>query len=561
MAVDQTRLAILANAFYAIADEMGSILVRSAFSHIVREARDCSTALLDADGNVIAQAEMIPLHNGGLSEAFRGSAAQLDLSEIGPDSAILTNDPYAGGQHLNDFILFQPIFAGDELIGWAGNTVHHLDVGGGGAGINIHADELIQEGIILPPMLIDVKRDLDGGSIERLIFANVRTPDLGRGDFYAQLAANRIGQSRVAELAARHGTGVLRAAMTESLDYAERRMKAAIATIPEGSWTGEAWIDGDVGRTDRLTVRVRVTVTGEEMEMDFTGTDPQVDSMFNASKASCLASAMTAVRCVLSDKGIPANDGCNRPIRVHFPEGSFINPTPGHPVRARVEGAYRVLDAVHDALASAMPDRIPAQGYNSTTGLYLTQKRPDGRMRIYGDVLGGGYGAAPAYDGAHALACIMSSSRNTPIEAIERIHDQIRMKHYRLVPDSCGAGQWRGGLGFARAIEILEDGIRLSYYSDRFAYPPCGKQGGRDAMPGVIEVIRGEERFTLPATAMMDLKKGDVVELRAGGGAGWGDPERRDPALIDTDLADGLVSTDYVARHYPQHAAADADRG
>lgn len=553
---DPTQLAILANAMRAIADEMGANLVRSAFSTIVREARDCATALLDAQGNVVAQAEMIPIHNGGLSQAFHASARQLDLSRVGPDSAILLNDPYAGGQHLNDFILFQPIFLDGELLGWAGNTAHHLDVGGGGAGINIDASELIQEGIVIPPLLIDVQRDLHDGIVDRLIFANVRTPDLGRGDFYAQLAANRTGIERMQELARRTGVATLKRAMEETLVYAERRMRAAIATLPLGTWHGEALIDNDVRGTTPLRVQAKVTVTeGGNIELDFEGTAPQVKSMFNSSTSSALAAAISSVRSILADKDIPANDGCLRPIHVKLPAGSILNPQPGLPVRARVIASYRLLDAVHDALAKAVPDRVPAQGFNSTTGLYLTQKRPDGRIRIYADVLGGGYGAAPDYDGAHALAGILSSSRNTPIESIEQIHPQLRMLHYRLVPDSCGAGRWRGGLGFSRAIQVLEDGIELSFYSEHFRYPPRGKQGGCDAALASLVVRRGSEVFRLPNTDLMKLQRGDIVELSVGGGAGWGDPALRAIDAVAADLADGIVTLAFARQHYPAQLA------
>jgi len=546
-----TRLAILANAMRAIADEMGAILVRSAFSTIVREARDCATALLDAEGNVVAQGEMIPIHNGGLSEAFRASAGQLDLSAVGPDSAILLNDPYAGGQHLNDIILFQPIFVDGDLLGWAGNTAHHLDVGGGGAGIHIDASELIQEGIILPPMLIDVKKDLHGGPIDRLVFANVRTPELGRGDFYAQLAANRTGVVRMQELAARAGAGAVRIAMQTSLEHAERSMRAAIGSLPRGTWCGQAMIDNDVRGTEPLVIEVSVTVEeGGSIALDFDGSARQVKSMFNCSTSSALAAAVCAIRSALVDKDIPANDGCMRPIRIALPKGSILNPDAGLPVRARMLAAYRLLDAVHDALAQAVPQRVPAQGFNSTTGLYLTQRRADGRTRIYADVLGGGYGAAPGYDGAHALAGILSSSRNTPIESIEQIHSQLRMLHYRLVPDSGGAGRWRGGLGFSRAIEILEDGIELSYYSEHFRYPPRGRQGGCDAACGSLVIRRGDEVIRLPNTDVVKLRKGDIVELTVGGGAGWGDPVDRDARAVAEDLADGLITPAFAQRHY-----------
>ena len=553
---DPTQLAILANAMRAIADEMGANLVRSAFSTIVREARDCATALLNEHGDVVAQAEMIPIHNGGLSQAFQASAKQLDLSRIGPDDAILLNDPYAGGQHLNDFILFQPIFVGDELLGWAGNTTHHLDVGGGGAGINIDASELIQEGIVIPPLLINVPRDLHGGTVERLLFANVRTPDLGRGDFYAQLAANRTGIERMQELAQRYGVATVKEAMQATLVYAERRMRAAIETLPLGSWQGQALIDNDVRGDTPLVIKAKVSVLpGGTVELDFEGSAPQVKTMFNSSAASSTAAAISAIRSVLADKDIPANDGCLRPLQIKLPRGSILNPQPGLPVRARVIASYRLLDAVHDALGQAIPQRVPAQGFNSTTGLYLVQKRPEGRIRIYADVLGGGYGAGPDYDGAHALAGLLSSSRNTPVESIEQIHPQLRMLHYRLVPDSCGAGQWRGGLGFSRAIEVLEDGIELSFYSEHFRYPPRGKQGGCDAALASLIVRRGHELIRLPNTDLLKVQRGDIVELSVGGGAGWGDPALRRAESVAADLADGLISEAFALKHYPAQMA------
>lgn len=558
---DPTQLAILANAMRAIADEMGANLVRSAFSTIVREARDCATALLNGNGDVVAQAEMIPIHNGGLSQAFHASAKQLDLSTIGPDDAILLNDPYAGGQHLNDFILFQPIFVDGELLGWAGNTTHHLDVGGGGAGINIDASELIQEGIVIPPILINVRRDLHGGAVERLLFANVRTPDLGRGDFYAQLAANRTGIERMQELARRYGVATVKGAMEATLVYAERRMRAAIETLPLGTWHGEAQIDNDVRGTTPLVVKARVTViAGGTVELDFEGSSPQVKTMFNSSAASSTAAAISSIRSVLADKDIPANDGCLRPLRIKLPKGSILNPHPGLPVRARVIASYRLLDAVHAALGQAIPERVPAQGFNSTTGLYLVQKRADGRIRIYADVLGGGYGAGSNYDGAHALAGLLSSSRNTPIESIEQIHPQLRMLHYRLVPDSCGAGQWRGGLGFSRAIEVLEDGIELSFYSEHFRYPPRGKQGGCDAALASLVIRRGGEVIRLPNTDLVKVQRGDIVELSVGGGAGWGDPALRPAQAVAADLADGIITETFARTHYPAQMAQLAQR-
>ncbi len=238
--IDSTKLAILARALHAAAEEMGVNLVRSAFSTVVREARDCSTALLDAEGNIVAQAEMIPMQTAALSMSFKAAKAELDLSGITPGQAIVMNDPYKGGQHLNEIILFTPIFLNGELQGFAGSTAHHLDIGGGSAGVNTQATDLIQEGLVLPPLLFDVERDWNGGLLERFFTANIRTKEIGIGDFNAQFAANYVGAERVREIARRHGADVLRAVMAEVQNYSERRMRAAIAEIPDGTYRGEA---------------------------------------------------------------------------------------------------------------------------------------------------------------------------------------------------------------------------------------------------------------------------------------------------------------------------------
>lgn len=549
MTADPTRIAILARALQAAADEMGINLVRSAFSTVVREARDCSTALLDAEGNVVAQAEMIPMQTAALGQSFRAARAQLDLSGVGPGHAVLMNDPFSGGQHLNDIIVFQPIFLGGDLLGWAGNTAHHLDIGGGSAGVNTQATELLAEGLVIPPILIEVDRDWHGGAIERLIFANIRTAEIGRGDIDAQFAANHVGIARVREIAEREGVDTLRSVMAEAVSYSERRMRAAITAFPDGTWTGEAMVDRDVFVDRPIRIRATLTVKGDGITVDFAGTDPQVKGMFNCPLSSATAAAVTAVRSVLADRDIPANDGCNRPLTLVFPEGSVLNPLKGAPVRARMASAYRAFDAVHAALAQAVPERVPAQGFNTTTGFYIAQSRPGGAWRVYVDVLGGGYGAASAYDGADALDGPLSSCRNTPIEAIEQIHPHLRMEAYALIPDSGGAGRWRGGLGFVRRIRVLEPGVSLNLYSDHYRYPPQGVAGGAPGTRGFLRIRRGEDTLELPPTASFALEPGDLIELGVGGGGGWGDPAARDPAALVRDIEDGRV-TDEGAMAY-----------
>jgi N-methylhydantoinase B len=550
MTEDMTRLVILARALQAAADEMAANLIRSAFSAVVREARDCSTALLDAQGRVVAQADMIPMQTAALSASFRAAAEQLDLSNIGPGQCVMLNDPYSGGQHLNDIILFSPIFYQGDLLGWSGSTAHHLDIGGGSAGVNTQATELIQEGLVIPPLLIDVERDWYGGVVERLIFANIRTPEIGRGDIDAQFAANHVGRQRVVELARRFGAGTLRAAMAEVLDYSERRMRAAIAEIPDGTWTGEAWMDGEGDEGEPIRIAATVTIRGSEAVLDFTGTDPQTRNMFNSPLASSTAGAVTALRSILADTDMPANDGCNRPLRLIIPEGTILNPRKGAPVRARATACCRALDAVHDALGPVLPERVPAQGTNATTGFFLTYPQPEGGISIHLDILGGGWGAAKGYDGIHCTDHVLSSCRLTPSESIEQLSPYVRVESFGLVQNSGGAGMFSGGMGIYRRFRILKDGVQLSLYSDRFKLPPKGRENGRDGMRARLTVTRAGSTIELGATSSFVLEAGDLVDLRLPGGGGWGDPRQRDRAAVVADLEDGLISEDFALREY-----------
>ncbi|WP_342643823.1 hydantoinase B/oxoprolinase family protein [Rhodoligotrophos ferricapiens] len=552
MTQDKTRLIIMARGLQAAADEMAANLIRSAFSAVVREARDCSTALLDAQGRVVAQADMIPMQTAALSASFRAAAEQLDLANVKPGQCVLMNDPYSGGQHLNDIILFSPIFHDGMLLGWSGSTAHHLDIGGGSAGVNTTATELIQEGLVIPPLLLDVQRDWHGGMIERLIFANIRTPEIGLGDMDAQFAANHIGCERVIEMARRFGPDMVVSAMDEVLNYSERRMRAAIAEIPDGTWSGEAFLDGD-GRTPAgppVKVRATVTIRGDMAVIDFTGTDPQVRTMFNSPLASSIAGAVTALRSILADTDMPANDGCNRPLTLIIPEGSVLNPRPGAPVRARATACCRALDAVHAALGQVLPDRVPAQGANSTTGFFLAHARPQGGFDIHIDVLGGGWGAAKDYDAIHATDHVLSSCRLTPTESIEQLSPHILIESFGLIQDSAGAGEFNGGMGLFRRYLIQKDEVVLSLYSDRFKLPPLGRELGLDGKPATLHVERDDEVITLGATSTFTLRRGDIVEIRLPGGGGWGNPKNRDREAVAADLEDGLISSERAKQVY-----------
>ncbi len=567
---DAATLAIFGKALAAAAQEMGINLVRAAYSTVVREARDCSAALLDTDGNVIAQAEMIPMMLAALGECFAACTRRFPIDTIQPGEALILNDPYAGGHHLNDIILFTPIFFEREsgignresvLIGFAGSLAHHLDIGGGAAGMNSRATDIYQEGLRLPPMKFDVARDwvAEDGILRRMIAGNLRTPEKTTGDINAQFAANDTGRRRLQELAGRYGVDGLRTLIPELLAYTERRARAEIAAIPDGVYHGEDMVDSDGISPGRLVVRATVTVSGDDIAIDFDGTGPTTKGPFNSPFSSTIAASRAAIRGMFRDSAIPANDGCNRPIRVTAPAGCLLNPTFPAPVRARMQPTSRAYDAIKKALAPAIPNQVTAPGFDTTSSLTLAVLRresgtgsresgsrsviPDSRnYDMFVDICGGGLGAGVGYDGADATDNPVSNCSNTPVEALEVDHRFCRIVAYELLPDSGGVGQWRGGLGFRRVYEILEDGVVFSSYSDRFETAAEGLFGGGAGASGSYTLHRDGEPIALPMSLNIDLRRGDLLECRFGGGGGYGDPSKRDPQAIERDHLEGKTT-------------------
>jgi N-methylhydantoinase B len=533
--------AILSQAFLAIANEMGAKLIRSAHSTIVREAQDASTAIMDAVGSVVAQAELIPMQLGSISYTFGPCAEATPIAELREGDFYITNDPYHGGQHLPDVFIFSPIFFDGELIGFTGSVAHHIDLGGGAPGLNPDAGDVHQEGIIVPPSRYNLDHDWNGGPLERLLAANIRLPDQTIGDFNAQFAANSIGVERIKELCRKHGTARIRQAMQAIQDYSERRVRAAIAAAPDGTYLGEDSMDDDGLGNGPLTVKARVTIAGSDIEVDFEGTCDQVKSNMNNPFASTVASAVSCIKSVMTSADIPYNDGCAKAIQVTAPYGCVLNPKPPAPVRARLLPSYRVFDAVMKALAQAMPERVIASGYDTTTVTCLSHLGEAG-YSIYLEVFGGGYGAGPHNDGCDGVDSPLSNCSNIPIESMDMGFDFFRVRDYSLVPDSGGAGRQRGGLAFRRVYEILSDEVIFATYADRFRIQPEGLFGGQPGALAHTTVERDGERLELNSKQSLRLKKGDFLIMHTGGGAGYGPAAERASESIAGDLADGYVS-------------------
>ena len=341
--LDPVDYAVISQALIAIAREMGTKLIRSSYSNIVREAQDASAALFDALGNVVAQAELIPMHLGSMSEIFRACVHQCSTSELRPGDFYINNDPYGGGQHLQDVFIFTPIFVDGSIVAFAGTVAHHLDLGGGNPGMTPDAVDVHAEGIIIPPSRYTYTRDWNGGPLERLVAANVRVPSQTIGDFYAQFAANAIGMARMTELCARYGARKVLAVMRELMSYSERRFRAALRAIPDGTYHGEDAVDDDGLDDQPLVVKAAVTIKGEEIAIDYAGTCGQVRRNLNCPWASTVSATLAAIKSALTSPDIPFNEGFKRPIAVTAPKGTLVNPNYPAPVRARAAGRLSLL--------------------------------------------------------------------------------------------------------------------------------------------------------------------------------------------------------------------------
>ncbi len=557
MKINALDYAVISQGLQAAAREMGVKLIRSAYSTILREARDGSAALLDAQGRTVAQAELIPMQLGTIDAIVQPCLELFPPETLREGDFLINNHPYHGGQHLQDVFIFNPIFFDDQLIGFGASVAHHLDLGGGSAGLNPLASDVYQEGLLIPPSKYSMERDWNGGPLERLIAANIRVPTQTIGDFNAQFAANFMGGGRMKELCAKHELALVRETMEEMLAYSERRVRAAILEVPDGVYHGEdciddAGIDGD----DPVWIRAKVTVAGDTVDIDFEGSDPQVASNVNCPFASTQSVALSAIKVALTGADVPFNSGLRRPITFRAPYGSILNPKPPAPVRARMISAYRAYDSIMKALAQAVPEKVTAMGFDCTTIACLSHLDERG-FAVHIEPYGGGFGGGFDRDGCDAIDNQLSNCANTPVEALDAGYDFFRVRSYAMVPDSFGHGRQRGGAGFLRSYEVLKDGAQFAIYSDHHKYPASGLFGGGDGTLGYCHVRRGTETIVVGSKNLVPLKKGDIVEVFCGGGGGYGDPRERRSEDVAKDVAEGLLTPDEAQRRYGLATAAE----
>jgi N-methylhydantoinase B len=556
--MNPVSLSIIGHAFVAATEEMGVNLYRSAHSTIVREVRDMATALMDADGNTVAMANWIPMLLNAMEPAAKAIAKHYDFRSLRPNEAVLTNDPFDGGQHVNDILLFTPIVVEDEVIGLSCANVHHLDLGGGAPANNAQATEVFQEGIVFPPMRITLDADWEDSPFGKFLRANIRVPEKTIPDFNAQIAACRTGEARVAALCRKYGKAAILEFQREIQDYSERIIRDAIASMPDGDYTGEAYMEDDgTGAEGPFTVRVTVRIRGTEMVLDFTGTDPQARGFINIPLASTYATCRTTIMSILQAGHTLVNAGAFRPIRIVAPYGTLVNPARPAATRARTSTCYKIFDAVNYALAPVLPEKVIAPGFDCQTGISMAT-RHEGRFTVLSEVLGAGIGALYNQDGFDGMIMHLTNGFNTPVESVEIEFPFVEILRYGLVPDSGGPGTFRGGLGMERRYRVLRDGVNFGLHSDRHRHSAPGLFGGHGGAPGACFVERRGEVIHLGSKVHASLRAGDILTVRSGGGAGYGPPERRDPALIERDLREERISAGHAAAAYGRQTPAQA---
>ena len=604
--IDSVTLEVLRNGCVAVAEEMNANLVRTGYSPNIKERRDCSCALFDAGGEMVSQAENMPVHLGAMPFSV---AAAVDAFEgdLHPGDAVLLNDPFRGGAHLPDLTLVSPIFDpgtldsdSPRLVAYAANRAHHADVGGSTAG-SVAADstEIYQEGLRIPPVKL-FDRGEASEDVFAMLLANVRTPDERRGDVRAQEAANETARDRVHDLCERYGADVLAAAFDEIQDYSERRMRAELSEFPDGTYSFRDVLDDDGRGNVDLPVEVSVTVDGDEVRVDFAGTADQTEGPINAVLAVTSSATYYAVRCV-TDPDIPPNHGCYRPITIDAPEGSLVNPNPpAAVVGGNLETSQRVTDAVLGAFGTEAPERVLAACQGTMNNVTFGGTDPRGavgggeeregdeggersepRPYAFYETQGGGFGGRAGKDGMDGVHVHMSNTMNTPAEVLETAYP-LRILRYGLREDSGGAGEFRGGLGLRRDVQVRGHTARFSLLADRHQHAPYGLAGGDEGTCGAAYLFEDGAAYEsaaagavgdagagdavdgasdaaandpgagekLPQKSVRDLPAGSVVSIRTPGAGGYGDPADRDSGALARDLRLGKVSEAAVRERY-----------
>ena len=555
---DPATFEIVKNSLYKIAEEMRVVLAKTAYSPILKSAGDFSCGVFDAQGEMVAQGPDLPIHLGSMPDAVRAVVAVF-ASDVHDDDVFVHNDPYFGGSHLPDVNVVRPAFCDGELLGYVCVRAHWPDIGSATPGSYGAVTQIYGEGLRIPPLRL-INRGTLNVDLEKLILANVRTPDERKGDLGAQLAATLRATERLKSLARRYGTADLVGYMAQVLDYSERLMRATLIELPDGEGVFEDFCDGDgiaddpSGADARFRIRLSVKKTADELIVDFAGTDPQVKGPMNAPLSVTASGVYCGLKTAVDPNNhIPPNSGCWRTIEVRAPKGSVVNAEfPSPVVYANHEISHRVADMVMGALVSFMPEQVMACSQGTSAILTLGGLDPrNGRHYVSYETIKGGFGARPNKDGINCISSGISNTMNTPVEVLEMAFP-VRIERYEVNPDSGGAGRYRGGCG-ARRVWCMLDGADAvgALCMERMTSPPFGLRGGSAGAAAVVTLTtRDGVTRHLPSKGAFAAPAGSVIDMITPASGGFGPVAERDPAAIGRDLFDGYVSASAAERDY-----------
>lgn len=565
--IDPIQFEVIRNALLEATEEMAVALRRSAYSTNIKTRADFSCAFFDRELRPVAQAFTQPVHLGSLTILTPRAVREYGPENLAPGDAILVNDPYRGGVHLNDITLISPVYCGGALFGYVANLAHHVDVGGGAPASIGAFQQVYQEGIIIPPVKL-----VQGGEIVadifELVIAQIRSKRETRGDFRAQVAANHSGIRRLGALVEQVGFDKVSFYMDRLIDYTRERTLAELAKLPRGEFSAEGVIDNDGFTDEPVKLKVRIAIDDEGVLFDLTGCDPQRRAPVNSTYAQTFAACAYVLKCLI-DQDVPVNAGFYNQVRLVAPEGTVVNCTAPSPVVGGWETQVRLTDIILKALHPAMPERIPAgtKGTMCQVGFGGTDPRT-GQLYAYYETMAGGYGGRSSKDGPDAVQCHGQNTENAPIEEIE-INYPFRIDRYELIEDSEGAGQYRGGLGLRRDYRFPDHEVSFTVLSDRDRWGPEGLEGGKAGEKARYILDPEGRNEALGSKVTIALEADTVFSYRTCGGGGYGPPTERDPQAVARDVREGKVSVERARSVYGvvidggelDHAATAALRG